>query len=79
MDEDVIECYDNFNAKGCPDELLFGDFHDQPIPPGYYDFLNDNNYDDNYTPKTPVGGFFTGGGWVEYSSVKNSPDADDYN
>ena len=43
----MIERYDTFNTKGCPDKLLFGDFHDQPIPPKYYDFLNDENDGNN--------------------------------
>ena len=30
--EDVISRYDTFNTKGCPDELIFGNFNDQPIP-----------------------------------------------
>ena len=32
MTEDVIERYDTFNTKGCPEDLIFGDFNDQPIP-----------------------------------------------
>ena len=56
MTEDVIEHYDTFNTKVCSDKLIFGDFNDQPIPPDYYDFLNDNGYNDNNTPITPVGG-----------------------
>ena len=42
MTEDVIELYDNFNNKGYTDELIFGNFNDQPIPSDYYDFLNDD-------------------------------------
>ena len=45
MTEGVIECDDTFNTKGCPYELIFGDFNDQPIPSNYYNFLNDD--DDN--------------------------------
>ena len=43
MTVDVIERYDTFNTKGCPDDPIFGDFNDQPIPstysglPNYYD------------------------------------------
>ena len=59
MTEYVIEQYDSFNTKGCPDELIFGNLRDQPIPPDYYEFLNDNYYDDNNTPGTPVEGVFT--------------------
>ena len=54
--EYVIEFYDTFNTKGFTYELLLGNFHCQPIPPDYYDFLNDNGYNDNNTPITPVGG-----------------------
>ena len=50
MTYDVIECYDTFNTKGCSDELLFGYFCDQLIPPDYYYFLNDNDENDNNTP-----------------------------
>ena len=50
----MIERYDNFNTKGSPYELLFGDFYYQPIPPDYYDLLNDDDDDINNTPGTPV-------------------------
>ena len=54
MTEDVIEQYDTFNTKGCPDELIFGGFNDQPIPYDYYNFLN--YYDDggNNIPGTHI-------------------------
>ena len=58
MTEDVIERYDTVNTKRYPYELLFGDFHDQPIPPQYYGFLNDNNDYDNTITETPVGDVF---------------------
>ena len=45
MPGDVIELYDTFNTKGCPEDLIFGDFNDQPIPSTYYELIN--NYDDN--------------------------------
>ena len=45
MTEDVIEQYDTFNTKGFPDDLIFGDFNDQPIQSTYYDLIDD--YDDN--------------------------------
>ena len=54
----MIELYDTFNTKGFPYEILFGNFHDQPIPPDYYDFLNDNDDDDNNIPGTPVDDVF---------------------
>ena len=44
MTEIVIEQYDNFNTKGCPENLSFDDFYYQPIRSTYFDFIND--YDD---------------------------------
>ena len=41
MTEDVIERYYIFNIKGCPEDLIFGDFNDQPIPSTYSDSTND--------------------------------------
>ena len=32
MTEDFIECYYTFNTKGFTEDLIFGDFHDQPTP-----------------------------------------------
>ena len=58
MTEDVIEHYDNFNTKVCPDKLIFGKIYDHPIPPDYYDFLNDKYGDYDNTPGTPVDDFF---------------------
>ena len=37
MTEDGIERYDTFNTKGCLEDLIFGDFNDQPIPSTYSD------------------------------------------
>ena len=54
MTKDVIEKYDTFNTRRCPDELIFGDFNDQPIPSHYYNFLKDDNDDGNNVPGTPV-------------------------
>ena len=45
MTEYFIERYDNFNTKGCPRDLIFGYFNDQPIPSTYSDLTND--YDDD--------------------------------
>ena len=44
MTEDAIEQYDTFNTKVCPEDLIFGDFNDQPIPSTYSDLTNDYNY-----------------------------------
>ena len=40
MTEDVMEQYDTFNTKGCPEDLIFGDFNDQTIPSTYSDITN---------------------------------------
>ena len=47
MTEDFIERYDTFNTKGCPEDLISGDFNDKPTPPTYSDLTND--YDDDGT------------------------------
>ena len=45
MPDDVIEKYETFNTKGCPEELIYGEFNDQPIPSTYSDLTNDYDYD----------------------------------
>ena len=45
MTEDVIEQYNTFNTKGCPEDLTFGNFNDQPIPFTYSDLKNNYDYD----------------------------------
>ena len=47
MNEDVIERYNTFNTKGCPEDLIFGGYNDQLIPYTYSDLKN--NYDDDGT------------------------------
>ena len=47
MTEDIIKRYNVFNTKGCPEDLIFGDFNDQPIPSTYSALTND--YDDDGT------------------------------
>ena len=47
MTEGVIERYNTFNTKGCPEDLIFGDFNYQPIPSTYSDLKN--YYDDDGT------------------------------
>ena len=51
MTEDVIEQYNTFNTKGFPEDLIFGDFNDKPIPSIYSDLTNDyvNNGTQIYT------------------------------
>ena len=47
MTQDVVEQYDTFNNKGCPDEIIFGNFNEQPIPYNYYNLHNDDDDDDD--------------------------------
>ena len=47
MTKDAVELYDTFNAKGFPEDLILGDFNDEPIPYTYSDLAN--YYDDNGT------------------------------
>ena len=54
MNKYFIEQYDTFNTKLCPDELIFGNFIEQPITPEYYNSLNYDNEDVNNAPDTPV-------------------------
>ena len=54
MTEDVIEKYDTFNTKGCPDELIFDEFNDQSIPSNYCNFLNDDYDSVNHFTRNPV-------------------------
>ena len=48
MTEGFIELCETFNTKGCPEELIFGGFYNQPLPSTYSDLIND--YYDNVTP-----------------------------
>ena len=75
MTEDVIEIYDNINTKVYPYELLIGNFHDQPIPPDYYDFLNDDDDDHNNITSTPVENVFPDNKEMEYALLPNTPGA----
>ena len=72
----MIEWYYTFNTKLCPYELPFGYFYDQPIPPDYYDLLNDNDAYDNNTPDTTVDDVFLENKGVEYAVMPNEFDAD---
>ena len=69
MTNDVIKHYNIFNTKGCHNALFFGYFHNQPIPPGYYDLLNGNDDDENKDPGTPDENVFPDTKWVEDGSV----------
>ena len=65
----MIERYGTFNTKGCPDEIIFGDFNDQPITSNYYNLLN---YDDvNNVPGTPVDDALSDKEGLEYSVNQN--------
>ena len=67
----VIGLYDTFNTKGCPDELIFGDLNDQPIPYDYYNILNDDNNNSNNVPGTPVDDKIPEKKWVGDLAVPN--------
>ena len=73
MTEGVIERYDTFTTKGFLYELHFGSFRDQPIPPDYYDLLNDKDDYNNNIPVTPVDNFFPFNKGVEDAVMPNSP------
>ena len=45
MTKDVIERYDTFNTKVFPEDLIFGHFNDQPIPPTSSNLTNDCDND----------------------------------
>ena len=64
MTEDAIERYDTFNTKGFPEDLIFGDFNDQPIPSTYSDLTNDYDNDG-----TQIDAALTDNGGVEDSVV----------
>ena len=72
MNEGVVERYDNFNTKGCPEDLIFGDFNNQPIPSTYSDFTNDYDKDG-----TQIVAALTDNEGVEDSVVPNDENNDD--
>ena len=72
MTEDVIERYNNFNTKCCPEDLIFSDFNDQPIPPTYSDLTNDF---DDYGTQIYVS--LTENEGVEYAVVPNDENNDE--
>ena len=67
----MIELYDTFNTKGWPDEIIFGDFNDQPIPSDYYNLLKNDNNDGNNVPGTPFYNALSENEGVEDTVVKN--------
>ena len=66
MTKDVIEWYSNFNTKGCPEDLIFGDFNNQPIPSTYSDLTNDHDEDG-----TPIDAALADSKGVEDSIIPN--------
>ena len=72
MTEDVIERYDTFNTKACPEDLIFGDFNDQPIPSTNSDITND--YDNN---GTQIDASLTDNEGVEDAVVPNDENNDE--
>ena len=55
MTKYLIEQCETFNTKVCTDELIFGNFNDQPIPSNYYNFQNDDDDNGNNVTGNPVG------------------------
>ena len=55
-----------FNTKGCPEDLIFGNFNDEPIPSNSSDLTHD--YDNN---GTQIDSALTDNEGVEDSVVPN--------
>ena len=72
MAENVIEQYDTFNTKGCPEDLVFGSFNDQHIPSTYSDLTN---YHD--TNGTQIDAALTDNKGVEDAVVPNDENNND--
>ena len=70
----MIERYDTFNTKGCPDELIFGDFNDQPIPSDNYNLIKDENDNSNNVSGPPVDDALPENKVLEYIVVPNDKD-----
>ena len=66
MTEDFIERYDNLNTRSFPEDLIFGDFNNQPIPSTCSDLTND--YDDY---GNPINSALVENKWVEDAVVPN--------
>ena len=65
MTEDLIELYDTFNTKGCPDKRIFGYLNDQLILLYGYNILNDYNDNDNNISVISVDDWLCENKWVE--------------
>ena len=74
MTNDIIEQYGTLNTKGCPEDLNFGDFNDQPTPSTYSDLTN--YYDGN---STQINATLMDNKEVEYSVVTNDENNDNNN
>ena len=72
MTKDIIEQYGTFNTKGCPDELIFGEFNNQPITSDYYNLLIDD--DRNNVTGTPVDDALPDKKGLEDSLIPNDED-----
>ena len=68
----MIERYDTFDTKECPDELTFSDFNDYTIPSDYYNLLNDDDDDGNNTAVTPIDYSLLGNKGMEDAVVPNN-------
>ena len=72
MTEDVIEKYKTFNTNGFPEDLIFGDFNNQPIPSTYSDLINDYNDDG-----APIDDSLADNELLENAVVPNDKDTND--
>ena len=77
MDEDAIEWYCTFNNKGFPDEIIFGDFNDQPIPSDYYNLLSNKDDNGNNVNDIPVDNALPDNKGVYYAVMTDDEDTND--
>ena len=77
MTENIIERYDTFNTKVCPDKLIFEIFNCQTIPSNCYNFLNYDNEDGNNIPGTPVEDSLPNNKLLEDAVMPNDEDIND--
>ena len=77
MTKYVIERYAIFNTKGCPYDIISGNFNYQHIPSNYYNILNDDNDDGNNIPGNPVDDALLDKKGVKYAIAQNDEDTND--
>ena len=77
MTGDNNEKYDTFNTKGCPDELILGNFNDQSIPYDYYNLLNYDDDNGNNIPGTLVENALPYNRVVEDAVISNDEEIND--